>query len=130
MHQSNRCIDDVINRHICSYIIYSKWVPCCTHLFSNRSRKMSKCGENISDSLEYCLCNTFLFLPHFDVICDLILNRYMATCMYDLLAHQTMESEIICQMLQRHFPKATLVVPQLMLSKKCPVKGESTKIKN
>ena len=25
------------------------------------------------------LCATFLFLPHFDVICDLLLNRRMAT---------------------------------------------------
>ena len=25
------------------------------------------------------LCATFLFLPHFDVICDLLLNRYTAT---------------------------------------------------
>ena len=24
-------------------------------------------------------CATFLFLPHFDVICDLLLNRRMAT---------------------------------------------------
>ena len=24
-------------------------------------------------------CTTFLFLPHFDIICDLLLNRHMAT---------------------------------------------------
>ena len=30
-----------------------------------------KCGKNISD--------TFLFLPHFDIICDLLLNRHTAT---------------------------------------------------
>ena len=28
--------------------------------------------------LSYALCSTFLFLPHFDVICDLLLNRHMA----------------------------------------------------
>ena len=44
------------------------------HLFSNRSQKMSKCGKNISDTLSYALCVTFLFLPHFDVICDLLLK--------------------------------------------------------
>ena len=41
-------------------------------LFSNRSQKTSKCGKNISDTLGYASCATFLFLPHFDVICDLL----------------------------------------------------------
>ena len=49
------------------------------HLFSNRSQRMSKCGKNISDTLGCASCATFLFLPHFDVICDLLLNRGMAT---------------------------------------------------
>ena len=35
---------------------------------------MTKCGENISDTLIPALCSTFLFLPHFDVICDLLLT--------------------------------------------------------
>ena len=37
-----------------------------------RSQRTSKCGENISD-------NTSLFSTHFDVICDLLLNRRTAT---------------------------------------------------
>ena len=49
------------------------------HLFSNRSQRTSKCGKNISDTLGCALCATFLFLPHFDVICDLLLNRCTAT---------------------------------------------------
>lgn len=32
------------------------------YLFSNRSQKISKCGENIGE--------TFFFFPHFDVICE------------------------------------------------------------
>ena len=52
-------------------------LPCVW--FSNRSQKTSKCGKNISDTLGYALCATFLFLPHFDVICDLLLNRRTAT---------------------------------------------------
>ena len=40
---------------------------------------MSKGGKNISDTLGYASCATFLFLPHFDVICDLLLNRCTAT---------------------------------------------------
>ena len=41
--------------------------------------RMSKCGKNISDTLSCTLCATFLFLPDFDFICDLLLNRRMAT---------------------------------------------------
>ena len=48
-------------------------------LFSNRSQRTSKCGKNISDTLGCALCATFLFLPHFDVICDLLLNRRTTT---------------------------------------------------
>ena len=49
------------------------------HLFSNRSQRTSKCGKSISDTLSCALCATFLFLPHFDVMCDLLLNRRTAT---------------------------------------------------
>ena len=48
-------------------------------LFSNRSQRTSKCGKNTSDTLGCASCATFLFLPHFDVICDLLLNRRTAT---------------------------------------------------
>ena len=48
-------------------------------LFSNRSQRTSKCGKNISDTLGCATCATFLFLPHFDVICNLLLNRRTAT---------------------------------------------------
>ena len=45
-------------------------------LFSNREQKSSNCGKNISDTLGYRLvCHFFWFLPHFVVICDLLLNR-------------------------------------------------------
>ena len=49
-------------------------------LFSNRSQKMSKCGKNIcSDTLACGSCTTSLFSAHFDVICDLLLNRRTVT---------------------------------------------------
>ena len=48
-------------------------------LFSNRSQRTSKCGENISDTLGCASCATFLFLPHFDLVCDLLLKRGTAT---------------------------------------------------
>ena len=45
-------------------------------LFSNRSQKMSKCSKNITDTLVCSSCATSLFLlPHFDIVCDLLLNR-------------------------------------------------------
>ena len=52
-------------------------LPCLW--FSKRSQKTPKCGKNASDTLGYALCATFLFLPYFGVICDLLLNRRMAT---------------------------------------------------
>ena len=45
----------------------------------NRSQRTSKCGENISDTLGCASCATFLFLPHFDFVCDLLLKRGTAT---------------------------------------------------
>ena len=47
-------------------------------LFSNRSQKMSKSGKNISDTLACSSYATFLILPHFDVICDVLVNRHTA----------------------------------------------------
>ena len=40
---------------------------------------MSNCGKNISDtSVAIASCATFLLLAHFDIICDLLLNRPIA----------------------------------------------------
>ena len=52
-------------------------LPCVW--FSDRSQKTPKCGKNVSDTLGCASCATLLFLPHFDVICDLLLNRRTAT---------------------------------------------------
>ena len=52
-------------------------LPCVW--FTNRSQKTSKCGKNITDTLGYASCATFLFLPHFDIICDLLLKGRSAT---------------------------------------------------
>ena len=73
-------------------------------LFSNRSQMTSKCGKNISDTLGYASCATFLFLPHFDVICDLLLNRRTAT--WNLFVKwSTWE---VCRTLKKlEFPSAT-----------------------
>ena len=50
-------------------------------LFSNRSQKVSKYGKSIIDnSAAPCVSLFFFFFfPHFDVICDLLMNRCKAT---------------------------------------------------
>ena len=37
-----------------------------------------KASESLSDINDTLACATFLFLPHFEVICDLLLNRRTA----------------------------------------------------
>ena len=49
------------------------------HLFSNTSQMTSKCGKNKKVAHEAQLSASLMFLPHFEVHCDLLLNRRMAT---------------------------------------------------
>ena len=42
-------------------------------------------------------CATFLFLPHFDVICDLLLNRRTAT--WNLFVKFLTHFDVICDLL-------------------------------
>ena len=44
-------------------------------LFSNRSQMTSKCRKNKEVAHEPPASVSLLFLPHFDVLCDLLLNR-------------------------------------------------------
>ena len=74
-------------------------------LFSNRSQRTSKCDKNISDCAS---CATFLFLPHFDVICDLLLNRRTTTWNLfvkwsTLMMHANVAAEIarLCRLLYK-----------------------------
>ena len=48
-------------------------------LFSNRSQMTSKCGKNKKVAHKAQPSVSLMFLPHFDVICDLLLNRRTAT---------------------------------------------------
>ena len=52
-------------------------IPCCrdVRLFSNRSQMTSKCGNNKEVAHEPQASVLLIFLPHFDVFCDLLLNR-------------------------------------------------------
>ena len=76
----DRRIDDVIMKTFFNSLLYkTNGFQVAMRLFSNRSQWRSKCGKNIGDTLSCASCVTFLFLPHFDVICDLLLNRRTAT---------------------------------------------------
>ena len=48
-------------------------------LFSNRSQMTSKCGKDKKVAHEAQPSVSLMFLPHFDVLCDLLLNRRTAT---------------------------------------------------
>ena len=48
-------------------------------LFSSRSQMSSKCGRNKKVAHEAQPIVSLMFLPHFDVLCDLLLNRRTAT---------------------------------------------------
>ena len=80
----DRRVDDVILKTFLNSLLYkTNRFQVAVRLFSNRSQRTSKCGKHISDTLDCASCATFLILPHFDVICDLLLNRRTAT--WDLL---------------------------------------------
>ena len=53
--------------------------------------------EDITDTLGCASCATFLFLPHFDVICDLLLNRRMAN--WNLFVNLTLDLD--CPFLEK-----------------------------
>ena len=78
--EDRRVDDDVIIKTFLNSLLYkTKRFQVAVRLFSNGSQRTSKCNKNISDTLGCASCATFLFLPHFDVIFDLLLNRRPAT---------------------------------------------------
>ena len=52
---------------------------CRACLFSNRSQMTSKCGKNKKVAHEAQPSVLLMFLPHFDILCDLLLNRRTTT---------------------------------------------------
>ena len=52
-------------------------LPCVCSVIDNR-RRQNVIRTSVTHSA-IASCATFLFLPHFDVICDLLLNRRTAT---------------------------------------------------
>ena len=60
-------------------IFLTKRFHVAVRLFSNRSQMTSKCGKNKKVAHEAQPSVSLMFLPHFDVLCDLLLNRRTAT---------------------------------------------------
>ena len=60
-------------------IILTNRFQVAVRLFSNRSQMTSKCGKNKKVAHEPQASVSLMFLPHFDVFCDLLLNRRTAT---------------------------------------------------
>ena len=60
-------------------------------LFSNGSQMMSKCGKNKNVAHEAQPSVSLMFLPHFDVLTDLLLNRRTATWNSFVLYNKTIK---------------------------------------
>ena len=71
--------DDVINMFLFLYYIkqIDSLLPCVCSVIDHRGRQ--NMARTSMTRLVLCFCVPFLFLPHFDVICDLLLNRRTAT---------------------------------------------------
>ena len=65
---------------ICPHYFYvTNRFHVAVRLFSNRSQMTSKCRKNKEVAHEPQASVSLLFLPHFDILCDILLNRAMAT---------------------------------------------------
>ena len=62
-------------------------------LFNNRSQITSKCDKNKKVAHEAQPSVSLMFLPHFDVFCDLLLNRRMAT--WNLFVLYNKEAKVV-----------------------------------
>ena len=68
-----------ITIHRYTQLYLTKRFHVAVRLFSNRSQMASKCGKNKKVPREAQPSVSLMFLPHFDVLCHLSLNRRTAT---------------------------------------------------
>ena len=73
------CLQLVSYIYIYIYIYLANGFHVAVRLFSNRSQMTSKCGKNKKVAHEAQPSVSLMFLPHFHVLCDLLLNRRTAT---------------------------------------------------
>ena len=72
-------IIELSNRPQVSMVYLTNRFHVAVRLFSNRSQMTSKCGKNKKVAHEAQPSVSLMFLPHFDVLCDLLQNRRTAT---------------------------------------------------
>ena len=75
-------------------------------LFSNRSQMTSKCGKNKKVAHEAQPSVSLMFLPHFDVLCDLLLNRRTAIWNLFVLSNKKLKYTKKCLFIS-HFATST-----------------------
>ena len=87
-----------LQQHLKKKITSLNAVVCLTNrfhvamrLFSNRSQMTSKCGKNKKVAHEAQPSVSLMFLPHFDILCDLLLNRCTATWNLFVLNHKELK---------------------------------------
>ena len=74
--------------HACGCYLTNRF-HVAVRLFSNKSGMTSKCGKNNEVAHEPQVSASVMFLPRFDVLCDLLLNRPTATWnLFDLYKDQ------------------------------------------
>ena len=73
------CTYRVTSSHVLTINLTNRSFHVAVRLFSNRSQMTSKCGKNKKVVHEAQPSVSLMFLPHFDVLCDLLLNRRTAT---------------------------------------------------
>ena len=82
-------------KNVTSWVIHAFWLVLINDLSEKRYRhdinidniflwhesssNRSHCGKNINNILSLAWCASFLLLPHFYIICDLLLNKGTAT---------------------------------------------------
>ena len=77
------------------------------HLFINRSQMTSKCGKNKKVAHQAQPSVSLMFLPHFDVLCDLLLNR--RTAIWNLFVLYNKELKYVGK-------KVLMMMPSICLS--------------
>ena len=102
----DRRIDDVIIKtffsvYFNSLLYKTNRFQVAVRLFSNRSQMTSKFSKNKKVAHSAAPRVPLMFLPHFDVLCDLLLNRCTAT--WNLFVKYTTfqigaEKELVCSM--------------------------------
>ena len=67
------------NREALTVLYLTNRFQVAVRLFSNRSQVTSKCGKNKKVAHGAHPSVSLMFLPHFDILCNLLLNKRTAT---------------------------------------------------